>query len=377
MSPFRKFFLNPEVLSGNVLRQLSQDGFSVLDAAFGSATANNVLGEIQSLKKSSQLHLNQTQFVQKDGSVELMAKPGIWEASSEVLSEKTWKTAPRQDQHLTDPCPSTGTLDALLVEAPGFLRQLLQDVVFPEELSSRKPPRDEGWRSTLKIQANDGLGGCFPMHFDTAPGVDSRVVTAIYYVNDQWKPGDGGELVLLPFPYASPPPIAPIADRLVLFSSRHMLHYVLPSLAPRHCITFWTYADASVVKQGRPLKPARASPEGTPPSSPGGLDTNGGALPLDEAVALSLLLRPQLRHHFARLALAKEWAASVVSSHAPSPQREMALLRHAEEVAAIESSLVKFLVESGLSGRAADPLSLAATHIPVDQSTHPDLVSWF
>jgi Rps23 Pro-64 3,4-dihydroxylase Tpa1-like proline 4-hydroxylase len=45
-----------------------------------------------------------------------------------------------------------------------------------------------------------GQGGCFPIHTDTDAAVDSRRVTAIWYLNPGWRQGDGGELRLYPFP---------------------------------------------------------------------------------------------------------------------------------------------------------------------------------
>lgn len=69
------------------------------------------------------------------------------------------------------------------------------------------------------------------MHFDTY-GDDGKCLTAVLYLNERWAHGDGGEIVLYPFPYA-PTTIAPASGRLVLFSSHRMLHRVLPSRAPR------------------------------------------------------------------------------------------------------------------------------------------------
>ena len=91
----------------------------------------------------------------------------------------------------------------------------------------------------IKLQVNEGQGGCFPCHFDSDEALDGRKVTAIFYLNPSWKPGEGGELRLYPWP--SPPlDIAPIADRLVLFSSTRMWHRVLPSgMRDRACFTIW------------------------------------------------------------------------------------------------------------------------------------------
>lgn len=71
-----------------------------------------------------------------------------------------------------------------------------------------------------------GNGGCFPLHYDSDEQVDGRRVTAIFYLNTEWQPSHGGQLQLFPFP-DSPVEIAPIADRLVLFSSCRMLHRYL------------------------------------------------------------------------------------------------------------------------------------------------------
>ena len=34
-------------------------------------------------------------------------------------------------------------------------------------------------QDTLKVQYNEGVGGCFPMHFDTTPAISKRTLTAI------------------------------------------------------------------------------------------------------------------------------------------------------------------------------------------------------
>lgn len=54
-------------------------------------------------------------------------------------------------------------------------------------------------------------------------------------MNLDWKPKDGGELKLFPFPYM-PTEISPVAGRLVLFPSAMMIHSVLPSFSRRYAI---------------------------------------------------------------------------------------------------------------------------------------------
>lgn len=81
----------------------------------------------------------------------------------------------------------------------------------------------------VKVQHNAGRGACFPTHFDTY-GDDGKCVTAVLYLNEDWEHGDGGEIVLYPFP-KSRVVVQPRFGELVLFSSQQMLHRVLPSTA--------------------------------------------------------------------------------------------------------------------------------------------------
>lgn len=97
----------------------------------------------------------------------------------------------------------------------------------------------------VKAQHQDATG-CFPAHFDTTDG-SGRVVTAILYLCDDWRQGDGGELQLFPLGHAARS-IAPLFNRLLLFSSTTMLHRTLPwrsMTRPRRCVSVWFRSDSS------------------------------------------------------------------------------------------------------------------------------------
>ncbi len=98
--------------------------------------------------------------------------------------------------------------------------------------------------SAAQIQYNEGKGGCFPFHFDTAE-TTGRHLTIVLYLNSAWKQGDGGELRVYPFPFESED-VAPLNDRMVLFCSRTQLHRILPSHASRLVVSLWfTGSEAS------------------------------------------------------------------------------------------------------------------------------------
>ena len=109
----------------------------------------------------------------------------------------------------------------------------------------------------VKAQCNTGEGGCFPIHFDSDITVDSRLVTMIYYFNDQWKAEQGGHLRLFPSvpTLTDPIDVEPLHDRCVIFPTATMLHSVRPfaphtttspspmssaaNSARRYCFSVW------------------------------------------------------------------------------------------------------------------------------------------
>ena len=190
-----------------VCAALRGQGYAVVDGGLGDVNALRVRDEVLALRPH--MHENCTHLV-KGGATQLLPKQFILEA--ELQLAETQARAP-------------------------LCARLQQDAALRTMLNLLLPGlRLE--RQAVKLQVNGGGGGCFPLHFDTAQGVDGRRVTAILYLNPGWAPAHGGQLRLYPFP-AAHVDVAPLLDRLVLFSSQRMLHRVLPSGAPRCCATTW------------------------------------------------------------------------------------------------------------------------------------------
>jgi len=90
---------------------------------------------------------------------------------------------------------------------------------------------------TLKVQVNDG--GAFHMHYDTKTSISNRAITALLYLNPDYKSGqDGGELELFPFPL-EPVLVEPAHDTFALFCSTETLHRVRTSRAKRRALAIW------------------------------------------------------------------------------------------------------------------------------------------
>jgi hypothetical protein len=107
-----------------------------------------------------------------------------------------------------------------------------------EQLGFAPEPSPSADAISVKVQRNDGRGGCFPLHHDNPGPPSKRVLTIVIYLNEGWVPGDGGEIVLVPF-VGRRTAVAPTFNRAVLFRSDLALHGVLPAAKERLCFTVW------------------------------------------------------------------------------------------------------------------------------------------
>jgi SM-20-related protein len=85
-------------------------------------------------------------------------------------------------------------------------------------------------------------GAFYKAHLDRHAGTQDRIVTVILYLNDGWKPGDGGELKLWTSPQGRDGGfelIEPRMGTMVCFMAEEFWHEVLPATKQRMSITGW------------------------------------------------------------------------------------------------------------------------------------------
>ena len=80
-------------------------------------------------------------------------------------------------------------------------------------------------------------GTHYEAHVDEFQERNNRLISVVIYLNEGWRPGDGGELKL--FRDAGDLLIEPICRRCVLFKSSTVLHQVMPTTKDRYSITGW------------------------------------------------------------------------------------------------------------------------------------------
>lgn len=227
-----------EKLTEDAREALLKKGFVVLDNIFGPNISENFHKELEWLFRSGHMQPNQVQFQTTTGPVNLV-KPNIYESDMHdgLLSTLSGIGAFKKLFHNAD-------------ELVKLFNSSLPSLGLKEGLKHR----------TVKLQYNQGGGGCFPWHYDNPSRPNNRGLTLLVYLNSEWKDGDGGELELCPF-LEKREMIAPLMDRAVLFLSDRILHRVQPSHARRLCFTIWfdselVNSDDDVFLKAKHLQPS-------------------------------------------------------------------------------------------------------------------------
>ncbi len=80
-------------------------------------------------------------------------------------------------------------------------------------------------------------GTFYQKHLDVFKQDDARLFSVVFYLNDNWQPNHGGELVI--YTDNQTITIPPLANTLVFFDSSKFYHEVLKTNAPRYSVTGW------------------------------------------------------------------------------------------------------------------------------------------
>lgn len=122
-------------------------------------------------------------------------------------------------------------VDALALGALESLREALNRALF---LGLRR------------VEAHFALfppGAGYARHRDRFRDDDARVVSAVAYLNADWRDDDGGALRIHPADGGPPVDVAPLGARLALFRSDTIEHEVLPAHRERLSIAAWLRRD--------------------------------------------------------------------------------------------------------------------------------------
>lgn len=82
-------------------------------------------------------------------------------------------------------------------------------------------------------------GDFYQKHLDSFRGQENRKLTTVFYLNDTWQEGNGGELVMYDLQDQHLQTVQPKGGRLVVFLSEQFPHEVLTSHVDRFSIAGW------------------------------------------------------------------------------------------------------------------------------------------
>ncbi|WP_198333313.1 2OG-Fe(II) oxygenase [Psychrobacter aquimaris] len=100
------------------------------------------------------------------------------------------------------------------------------------------------------IRHSEAHYACYPVgfgyqwHSDNPAGRDERVISAVFYLNDEWEPTDGGALEVID-KHGVHHNVMPVANRLVIFDS-DLQHQVQIAHRQRYSIATWMRRDGLV-----------------------------------------------------------------------------------------------------------------------------------
>jgi len=86
-------------------------------------------------------------------------------------------------------------------------------------------------------------GDFYEKHLDAFKNSQNRVVTTVYYLNEDFKESDGGALLVYDESDKLLTNVVPTANTLVVFMSEKFPHEVLPAIKKRYSIAGWFRVD--------------------------------------------------------------------------------------------------------------------------------------
>jgi predicted 2-oxoglutarate/Fe(II)-dependent dioxygenase YbiX len=215
---------------------LHHDGYAVLDDALTPEAVAACARACAELRPLLQPIASQAQDGRGDASAQLrLAQPGATQLSHLLGNGGVGQP---------------GADAAALASAAGTLMSLsaLAGTALGRSLA---PPQ------CLQLACYDNGAG-YARHCDAPPDTRAgpsgwrpcdRSVTAILYLNEQWRPEHGGELRLWP-PSGGPAlDVPPVGGRLLLFDAASTEHEVLPSHARRFALSAWLPRAESVAER--------------------------------------------------------------------------------------------------------------------------------
>nr|UYC32830.1 egl nine-like protein 1 [Scylla paramamosain] len=203
----------------DVTKDLNKYGVCVVDDFLGEERADRILEEVRTLHSLGVMQAGQvvSQHVQD-------------QARGKIRGDKiTWVTG--DEPHCSSIGQLVNVVDYIVAKANKHYD------------AGKLAQYNITWRTRAMVACYPGCDTHYVKHVDN-PNGDGRCITAIYYLNKNWTPNDGGVLRIYPENCSDIiASINPCFDRMLFFwSDRRNPHEVMPAKIVRYAITVW-YLD--------------------------------------------------------------------------------------------------------------------------------------
>jgi len=209
------------LLSKNDLKKFHEDGIIVLEDVLSSE-------EMKAMRKEIEKYFESGHFEGYEDQAHVRNDKIVWVDCFTENNDEMQKELPK--------------VTAFTKIFHGVASELKKELVVKMRVPSR-----------CMLACYPGSGARYLAHRDNEairPSVyqNSREVTAILYINPDWKEGDGGELCAYLGAKSNDQDgdsatekriVEPKAGRLLLFDSKTLLHEVLPAKKSRFALTMW------------------------------------------------------------------------------------------------------------------------------------------
>ena len=234
-----------------VIEHLNKFGLCVIDDFLGHEKGEDILEEVQGLQQQDLLREGQTGGGGAGGESAMYRSDRIvWTDGIQPHSPhlQSLIRSVRPDITPVSPLSLSSNLDSVVVTANKL-----------EHNGSLGQYHISG-RTSAMVACYPGEGSHYVKHVDN-PNGDGRCVTAIYYLNKNWRPEvswshdqfripcftlqrDGGALKIYPsYMDGAVATVDPLLDRVIFFwSDRRNPHAVMPAFRERFAVTVW-YLD--------------------------------------------------------------------------------------------------------------------------------------
>ena len=208
-----------ECISEFVHTSLVKDHYCVIDSLYSDKDITGLMSEVHQLRKSG---------VFKDGKLSggITASEDTQKYTQKKTRDDVLTWIEGSEPNVQHIAKHMNYLDSVIIHSKDWLKQLGYDI---------------SGRTKAMVACYPQQASGYRRHVDNPDG-DGRCVTALLYLNKDWKESDGGKLRI--YQDKGNIDVEPMCNRLLVFwSDSRVPHEVLPAYADRYAITVW-YFDA-------------------------------------------------------------------------------------------------------------------------------------